>query len=109
LPGRAKITAKKGGRFQWDWNEPEGLAASGTFLEIAPRHRASFTWETPNQRTVPSEVIFAAEATPYGALVSLEHRGGARGFAQQEFARLWPRLLERLRAYFLFGRKIRVR
>lgn len=107
LPGKTKINGKAGGRFEWNWKEPQGMKNSGVFLEIDAKRRLSFTWESPSGKGMGGEVVLSAEETPYGALVSLEHRGGARGAAQQDLFRIWPRLLERMRAYFFFGKKIR--
>jgi len=108
LPGKARIAGKKGGRFEWKWKEQKGAVDAGVFLEIEKGHRVSFTWEkTPRA----SEVRLSAERTPYGALVSLEHLGVSPHFRPagrgQSCARMWAHLLERLRAYFYFGKKIR--
>lgn len=107
LPGKAKIAGKQGGRFLWEWKEPKGMKSSGEFLEISPKHRVSFTWESRERHASAEEVVLSAEETPYGALVSLEHRGGGRSGSQAELARQWPRVLERLRAYFFYGKRIR--
>lgn len=111
LPGKTKITARQGGRFEWLWTEPAGVRDSGQFLDIAKGHRIAFTWEgTPR----PTEVRISADATPYGAMVALEHLGmsphsthGAPGRGRQSYARMWAHLLERMRCYFYFGKKIR--
>jgi uncharacterized protein YndB with AHSA1/START domain len=106
LPGKAAGAARKDRRFKWEWKEPKGRTTSGVFLEIVPGHSISFTLE----RTVtlrPQQVRVAAEATPYGALVSLEHHGLAPGREWDVSRRMWAHLLERLRAYFYFGKKIR--
>lgn len=101
LPGKVKVQAKRGGRFEWTWKHT-GQKDSGHFLEIEKGHRVAFSWEGT---APPSEVRFSAERTPYGALVSLEHIGfvPARGLVE----RRWAHLLERLRAYFYYGKKIR--
>ena len=108
LPGKAKIQAKPGGRFEWRWKHPEGAVDSGTLLEIVKGHRVSATWESTKP---PSEVRFAAEQTPYGALVSLEHMGVHHdllaGPERGSYGRMWSHLLERLRVYFFYGKKIR--
>lgn len=103
LPGKARIQARKGGRFEWVWREPKGAKDSGRFLEIEKGHRIAFTWEG----ATPSEVRLAVEQTPYGALVALEHFGLEP--AQRSVERRWAHLLERLRAYFYHGRRIRTR
>jgi len=102
LPGKAKIQAKKGGRFEWSWKHGAGAKETGKFIEIVKGHRVAFTWEgTP----LASEVRLSAERTPYGTLVALEHllAGPSRGSLE----RRWAHLLERLRAYFFYGKKIR--
>ncbi|HEX9761333.1 MAG TPA: SRPBCC domain-containing protein [Candidatus Acidoferrales bacterium] len=111
LPGKVKITPKPGGRFEWTWTEPAGVTDSGQFLEIAKGHRIAFTWEgTPR----PTEVRVSADTTPYGAMVALEHLGmsphsthGTPGRGRQSYARMWAHLLERIRCYFYFGKRIR--
>jgi uncharacterized protein YndB with AHSA1/START domain len=108
LPGKVKIQAKAGGRFEWTWKQLKGEKNSGAFLEIVKGHRAAFTWEAfggPN--SPPSEVRLSAERTPYGALVSLEHLRLPPGQSRKRMERLWAHLLERLRVYFYFGKKIR--
>jgi len=50
-------------------------------------------------------VRLSAEKTPYGGLVALEHLGARP--AQRPLERRWAHLLERLRVYFHYGRKIR--
>jgi uncharacterized protein YndB with AHSA1/START domain len=102
LPGNAKLAARKGGRFTWIWKS-SGAKGTGTFLEIEKGQRVSFTWE---ETKPPAEVRLAAVRTPYGALVSLEDLGPAHGRSHRE--RRWAHLLERMRAYFYFGKKIRV-
>jgi uncharacterized protein YndB with AHSA1/START domain len=101
LPGKVKLQAKTGGRFEWAWKH-DGAMNSGRFLEIEKGRRISFTWEGTH---APSEVRLSAERTPYGALVALEHLGVAPARTHNE--RRWAHLLERLRAYFFFGKKIR--
>ena len=101
LPGKVKIQAKRGGPFEWLWKHG-GQRDSGRFLEIEKGHRVAFSWEASNP---PSEVRLSAERTPYGALVSLEHIGFLPARDQAE--RRWAHLLERLRAYFYYGKKIR--
>ena len=100
LPAKVKIQAKPGGRFEWAGKG--GEKDSGRFLEIAKGHRVSFTWEGTNP---PSEVRLFADLTPYGALVALEHFGVTPGRSPLE--RRWAHLLERLRAYFYYSKKIR--
>lgn len=99
LPGKVKLQARAGGAYEWKWKDAKRATASGRFLEIVKGHRVAFTWE-------PGEVRLSAEETPYGALVSLEHRGlPPQRTREQE--RMWAHLLERMRVYFYFGKKIR--
>ncbi len=105
LPGKVKMQPKVGGRFQWQWKHQTGAQDSGAFLEIAKGHHVSFTWEGGPR---PSEVRLSAERTPYGAFVSLEHLRLPPGVSRRAIERMWAHLLERLRVYFYFGRKIRV-
>jgi uncharacterized protein YndB with AHSA1/START domain len=119
LPGTAKMQPRAGGAFDWRWKEPEGLAATGKFLEIVAGHRVAFTWRAgmlagKGKKTVLvspqqtfDEVRLSAEETPYGALVSLEHAGLPLGRLREQRERMWAHLLERLRVFFYFGRKIR--
>jgi uncharacterized protein YndB with AHSA1/START domain len=100
LPGKVKLKAKPGARFEWTW-KADGAKNSGRFLEIERGHRVSFTWEGSH---APSEVRLSAERTPYGALVALEHLGFAPARTHNE--RRWAHLLERLRAYFFYGKTI---
>lgn len=100
LPAQVRIQARPGGRFEWV--SKGGGKDSGRFLEIAKGHRVVFTWEGTNP---PSEVRLFADTTPYGALVALEHLGVAPGRSPLE--RHWAHLLERLRAYFYYGKRIR--
>jgi len=115
LPGNAKIRPQAGGRFEWQWKDAEGVKVSGAFLEIQKNHWVSFTWETT---TPPSEVRLAADRAPYGTLVSLVHlsaallrnstsSGQAAGAGRRSYERMWAHLLERLRAYFYYDKKIR--
>ena len=117
LPGKAKIQAKKGGQFDWNWKAPRGAKDSGVFLEIEKGRSLAFTWKLapikPGQMATArlSEVRLAAQSTPWGALVALEHIGvpphWRREPGGQSYARMWAHLLERLRCYFYFGKKIR--
>ncbi len=113
LPGKAKVQAKPLGRFEWLWKQPEARAA-GAIVEFEKGHRISLAWEA----TAPaSEVRIEATKTPYGTLVSLEHLNlghGRVGVAasspardREGYRRLWALLLERLRCYFYYGKKIR--
>jgi uncharacterized protein YndB with AHSA1/START domain len=104
LPGKTKIQPKVGGRFEWQWKHQRGRQNSGSFLEIAKGHRVSFTWVDGSR---PSEVRLSAERTPYGAFVSLEHLRLPPGTSRRATERMWAHLLERLRVYFYFGKKIR--
>lgn len=102
LPAKVRIQAKPGGRFEW--TAKSGEKNSGRFLDIAKGQRVTFTWEGTNP---PSEVRLFADPTPYGALVALEHLGVAPGRSALE--RRWAHWLERLRAYFYYGKKIRAK
>ena len=104
LPGKVTLKAKTGGRFQWLWKHQKGARNSGAFLEITKGHRVAFTWEGGPR---PSEVRLSAERTPYGAFVSLEHLRLPPGSSRRAVERMWAHLLERLRVYFFFGKKIR--
>jgi len=115
LPGKVTLKAKTGGRFEWLWKHQKGAPFasrsvlrdarnSGAFLEIAKGHRVAFTWEGGPR---PSEVRLSAERTPYGAFVSLEHLRLPPGTSRRAVERMWAHLLERLRVYFFFGKKIR--
>lgn len=112
LPGRAKIAARPGGRFEWRWTD--GGAAAGQILEFVKGQRLAFTWEATAPAT---EVRLAAARTPMGSLVSIEHLGLVPGrfrvvgtapaHDRESYYRVWARLLERMRVYFRCGRKIR--
>ncbi len=104
LPGKAKITAKPGGAYEWQRNDRKGMTESGRFLEIAKGRRVSFTWGAGNR---PREVRLSAEKTPYGALVSLEQLGTSSGFHESD-RRMWAHLLERMQVYFYYNKKIRM-
>ncbi len=115
LPGKVTLKAKAGGRFEWLWKHQKGASFasrsglrdarnSGAFLEITKGHRVAFTWEGGPR---PSEVRLSAERTPYGAFVSLEHLRLPPGSSRRAIERMWAHLLERLRVYFYFGKKIR--
>jgi len=103
LPGKVTLAPKVGGKFLWGWR---GRLDSGTFLEIARGSHVAFTWEGTRR---PSEVRLAAGRAPYGTLVSLHHTGlvGPGGAEWQRFHE-WHELLERLRCYLYFGKRIRV-
>jgi uncharacterized protein YndB with AHSA1/START domain len=109
LPGRAEVQARKNG--QYVWLRKSGME-KGVFLEIVKGRRVAFTWEAgeaAGRAGRISEVRVNAEQTPYGVLVSLEQSGAAavgRGLAVQR--RAWAHLLERMRVFFHFGKKIRV-
>jgi len=105
LPGKAKVQARVGGRFSWQHKTGKHIH-SGTILELVRNRRVSFTWESTSPA---SEVALEAQATPYGALVSVHHTGllglnRGQVFSQRMF---WLGLLERLRAYCWFQGKIR--
>lgn len=110
LPGRAKITARAGQRFEWQWKPPkrgETRRDSGVFLELAKAKRISFTWEATG---VPTEVSVGFQPVEDGTLVSLHHTDfGGRERARQEHIARWSRLLERFRCYFHFGKRIRTK
>ncbi len=103
LPGKVTLAPKVGGKFLWEWR---GRRDSGTFLEIERGSHIAFTWEGTRR---PSEVRLAAGRAPYGNLVSLHHTGlvGPDGAGWPRFHE-WHELLERLRCYLYFGKKIRV-
>jgi uncharacterized protein YndB with AHSA1/START domain len=113
LPGKVKLAAKVGGKFLWEWR---GRRDSGTFLEIEPGRHLAFTWEGSRPASPafggvnrPSEVRLAAGRVPYGTLVSLHHTGFVTpDRASWERFHEWHELLERLRCYLYFGKKIRV-
>jgi uncharacterized protein YndB with AHSA1/START domain len=121
LPGKAKMQPRASGSFEWRWKDGRHRPVCGKFLEIVKSHRVSFTWQvnlsppatqgkkaaTPVNLSAASEVRLSAEETPYGALVSLEHLRLPKGRVTELHDRLWAHLLERLRVYFYFGRKIR--
>ncbi len=105
IPGKAKVSAKPGGRFAWQHQRGKHQH-SGVFLELRKNRALSFTWESTRP---PSEVRVEAQPTPYGTLVAVHHTGLVglnRGqlFAQRVF---WMRLLERMRCYFYFKGKIK--
>ena len=110
LPGKASGKPKVGGKFLWEWR---GRRDSGTYLEIERSSHIAFTWESTRlaggRPSRPSEVRIAAGRAPYGTLVSLYHAGltGADTASWQRFHE-WHELLERLRCYLYFGKKIRV-
>jgi len=103
LPGKAKVQGRAGGQYEWQRKDRKGSKETGRFIEIAKHHRVSFTWGAGNR---PREVRISAEKTPYGALVSLEQIGTSGGFHESD-RRMWAHLLERMRVYFHYGRKIR--
>ena len=105
IPGKAKVSAKPGGRFSWQHKRGKHQH-TGVFLELRKNRALSFTWESTRP---PSEVRLEAQPTPYGTLLAVHHAGLVglnRGqlFAQRVF---WLRLLERLRCYFYFKGKIK--
>lgn len=113
LPGKAEVQARPQGRFEWQWKGTEARA-TGSIIEFQKGHRIALAWEA----TAPaSEVRIEATKTPYGTLVSLEHLNlghGRVGVAasspardRESYRRLWAQLLERLRCYFFYGKKIR--
>jgi uncharacterized protein YndB with AHSA1/START domain len=104
LPGKAKIHPQAGGGYEWQWKHQKGKQNSGAFLEIVKGRHVAFTWV---EGARPSEVRFSAERTPYGAFVSLEHLRLPFGSSRRVTERMWAHLLERLRVYFFFGKKIR--
>lgn len=113
LPGKATVQARPQGRFAWEWKGTEARAAGG-IIEFQKGHRIALAWEAT---APPSEVRIEATKTPYGTLVSLEHLNlghGRVGLAaaspaqdREGYRRLWARLLERLRCYFFYRKKIR--
>ena len=105
LPGKATVRAKVGGRFSWQHKTGKHIH-SGTILELVRNRRVSFSWESTSPA---SEVTLEAQATRYGALVSVHHAGllgldRGQVFGQRMF---WLRLLERLRAYCWLQGKIK--
>ncbi len=103
LPGKAKVSAKTGGNYEWQRKDRTGQKETGRFIEIARPRRISFTWGAGSK---PREVRISAEKTPYGALVSLEQIGTSPGFHEAD-RRMWAHLLERMQVYFYYGKKIR--
>jgi len=105
LPGKATVRVKVGGRFSWQHKTGKHIH-SGTILELVRNRRVSFSWESTSPA---SEVTLEAQATRYGALVSVHHAGllgldRGQVFSQRMF---WLRLLERLRAYCWLKGKIK--
>ncbi len=103
VPAKAKLNAKPGGAYEW--RRKDGVI-SGTFLEIAKEHSVSFTWQGEGL-TRPGEVRLSAVPTPYGSMVALELRAADTIRHLEHHRRFWAHLLERLRVYFYFGKKIR--
>lgn len=103
VPGNVKIEAKTGGRYEW--KRKDGVI-SGAFLEIVKDRRVSFTWMGEGLSR-PGEVRLSAEPTPYGAMVALEMRAADSLRHLEHHRRVWAHLLERLRVYFYYGKKIR--
>lgn len=104
VPAKVKIAAKAGGAYEW--KRKDG-AVSGTFIEIEKNHRVTFTWMGEGL-TRPGEVRLSAEPTPYGAMVALEMRAADTIRHLEHHRRMWAHLLERLRVYFYYGKKILV-
>lgn len=104
LPGKVKIEAKGGG--DYSWQRKEG-AITGKFIEIAKDQSVSFTWQGEGLSR-PGEVRLSAMPTPYGSMVALELRAADTIRHLEHHRRFWAHLLERLRVYFYYGKKIRV-
>lgn len=104
VPGKVKIEAKSGGQYEW---KRKDSVVSGTFLEIARNRNLSFTWQGEGLAR-PGEVRLSAESTPYGAMVALEMRAADTIRHLEHHRRFWAHLLERVRVYFYYGKKIRV-
>jgi uncharacterized protein YndB with AHSA1/START domain len=104
VPAKVKIAAKPGGAYEWKGQDG---SISGKFIEIAKNHRVVFTWMGEGLNR-PGEVRFCAEPTPYGAMVALELRAADTIRHLEHHRRLWAHLLERLRVYFYYDKKIRV-
>lgn len=105
LPGKCKIAPRSGQRFEWKWKRETARQDRGVFLALEKAKQVSFTWEATG---FPTEVTVGLELVEDGTLVSLHHTGfGSRERLRQEHLALWSRLLERLRCYFHFGKRIR--
>jgi uncharacterized protein YndB with AHSA1/START domain len=104
VPAKVKISAKPGGAYEW--KRKDGVV-TGKFIEIEKNHFVSFTWMGEGLAR-PGEVRLCAEPTPYGAMVALEMRAADTIRHLEHHRRLWAHLLERLRVYFYYDKKIRV-
>lgn len=108
IPGKAKLTARVGGRFAWQHKLGKHVH-QGTFLELVRNRTIAFSWESPEGSGRPaSEVRIGMNVAPYGTLVAIHHAAllgmnSGQLFSQRTF---WSRLLERLRCYFYFKGKI---
>jgi len=102
--GKVKLEARSGGPYEW--KRKEGTI-SGKFLEISKDHSVSFSWQGEGLAR-PGEVRLSAVPTPYGAMVALELRAADTLRHLEHHRRFWAHLLERVRVYFYYGKKIRV-
>ncbi len=103
VPAKVKLEAKPGGAFLWKRKEGD---VSGKFLEIAKDQSVSFTWQGEGLAR-PGEVRLSAVPTPYGSIVALELRAADTLRHLEHHRRFWAHLLERVRVYFYYGKKIR--
>ena len=103
VPGKVKLTPKPGGAYEW--KRKDGVV-SGKFIEIDKAQRLSFTWQGEGLAR-PGEVRVSAVPTPYGAMVALELRASDTIRHLEDHRRFWAHLLERVRVYFYYGKKIR--
>lgn len=103
VPAKASLEGKPGGSFTWKRKDGD---ISGKFLEIARDQGVSFTWMGEGL-TKPGEVRLSAVPTPYGSMVALELRAADTLRHLEHHRRFWAHLLERLRVYFYYGKKIR--
>lgn len=107
LPGKCKIAPRAGQRFEWKWKRAAARHDRGVFLALEKAKQISFTWEVTG---FPTEVSIGLEPVEEGTLLSLHHTGfGGRERLRQEHFALWSRLLERLRCYFYFDKRIRTK
>jgi len=104
VPAKVTLEGKPGGAYAW--KRKDGVI-SGKFLEIAREQGLSFTWQSDGL-TRPGEVRLSAVPTPYGAMVALELRAADTLRHLEQHRRFWAHLLERVRVYFYYGKKIRV-
>ncbi len=93
----AKLDVRIGGEYQLVFASPdEEYAHHGTYLEVDPPKRLSFTWISPSTQGQESVVTIDLEPNDGGTLLTLNHTGLPSEDSSASHTGGWANILEGL-------------